>query len=757
MDACMWLLIQSCNQWLRSHLAWSNSWQSWQERIGGFFVLAGAFALIKWGVRLSLWQQVSLWALLLAGTAVMLRRGWLKLFGPVLFYDLIRVGRRSRYIWLRVLYVGVLLAILLYTYLMWTWKYSWGYDADPSGNIPLQLMARFAEWLFFTFMIVQLVLTVVLTPAYVAGAIAEEKDRKTLEYLLATDLRNREIVLSKLVARLANLLLIVLAGLPVLSFVQFFGGVDPDLLLAGFAATGLLMASLAGISIFCSVHARKPRDAIILTYLIVVAYHGLSFLSLLFLIKEFSQAALGLLLGILTGLDAYLLPNTGLNLEMLSAGMAALADADYQPLVMARNGFNAGNLFLALYDLVDALDKNMTLADVLPDVLRNFAMFHGVIAVTTSAWAVLRLRRVGLKEASGGSAAQTWGTRLWGRPEVGTQPMLWKEIFAEPGVRFGWLGRSIIAMLIFLSLLPVAFILYFVFERGTRYGNALEDLGHAMNVYVRIVGTLVACLTLLAVAVRAAGCLSGERDRQTMDGLLTTPLDGAAILFAKWAGCLASVRWGWVWLGLIWLLGAMTGGMQVAAVPMLIGAWLVYAGFFACLGMWFSLVSRTTLRATMWTLLLTVFLGAGQWLVTLFCCILPLSFLTRYPGHDIEYIFKFQAGQTPPAVLFMFAFHGEMELRGQRDWENSMEMLGFSILGLGTWTVAGLALAALVNHRFQDMTLRQALRRPERVFVSRPVPVATVLEEVPIELIPEALPVEATDGEHVTKIPPAPP
>ena len=32
-----------------------------------------------------------------------------------------------------------------------------------------------------------------LTPAYVAGAISEEKDRKTLEFLLATDLRNREI------------------------------------------------------------------------------------------------------------------------------------------------------------------------------------------------------------------------------------------------------------------------------------------------------------------------------------------------------------------------------------------------------------------------------------------------------------------------------------------------------------------------------------------------------------------------------------
>ena len=70
--------------------------------------------------------------------------------------------------------------------------------------------AVLAETFFGTFMIVQLILIVLLTPAYVAGAIAEEKDRKTMEFLLATDLRNREIVLSKLLSRLANL---SLAGL----------------------------------------------------------------------------------------------------------------------------------------------------------------------------------------------------------------------------------------------------------------------------------------------------------------------------------------------------------------------------------------------------------------------------------------------------------------------------------------------------------------------------------------------------------------
>src|SRR5437660_1620479 len=80
---------------------------------------------------------------------------------------------------------------------------------------------------------------VLLTPAYVGGAIAEEKDRKTLEFMLATDLLNREIVLSKLGSRLANLALVVITGLPILSILQFLGGVDPNMILAGFAITAM--------------------------------------------------------------------------------------------------------------------------------------------------------------------------------------------------------------------------------------------------------------------------------------------------------------------------------------------------------------------------------------------------------------------------------------------------------------------------------------------------------------------------------------
>src|SRR5207248_7583874 len=178
---------------------------------------------------------------------------------PVLFYELVRTGRRGRFVLVRCAY-GFLLLLALWmvsakygdilesvlgkragsTYV--TVQVAPGiWRAVPVARDEAALraakaaaLARFAEACFSAFMVVQLLAVVLLTPAYTAGAIAEEKDRKRLEFLLATDLSSREIVLSKLTACLANLTLLVLAGLPVISLMQLLGGVEPRLLLAGF-------------------------------------------------------------------------------------------------------------------------------------------------------------------------------------------------------------------------------------------------------------------------------------------------------------------------------------------------------------------------------------------------------------------------------------------------------------------------------------------------------------------------------------------
>src|SRR5687767_5130981 len=113
-------------------------------------------------------------------------------FGPILFYDLIRLARRGRYFLVRCCYALLLFLILYVVYIQFmddTIRRMQNRPAGPAARAAE--MAEFAEWFFYTFMVVQFGCVFLLTPAYTAGAISEEKERKTLEFLLATDLVNR--------------------------------------------------------------------------------------------------------------------------------------------------------------------------------------------------------------------------------------------------------------------------------------------------------------------------------------------------------------------------------------------------------------------------------------------------------------------------------------------------------------------------------------------------------------------------------------
>ena len=106
-----------------------------------------------------------------------------------------------------------------------------------------------------------------LTPLFVAGSIVEETDRRTLEFLLATDLRPREIVLGKLWPRLLLVFGVVLVGWPVLAVTQVWGGVD--VVFVGLASVVVLaeLWAVAGISAACAVGATSLRKAMVRSYL----------------------------------------------------------------------------------------------------------------------------------------------------------------------------------------------------------------------------------------------------------------------------------------------------------------------------------------------------------------------------------------------------------------------------------------------------------------------------------------------------------
>jgi len=189
----------------------------------------------------------------------------LYLFGPVLRYDLVRTARRTRYFVMR-FFFALILFLTLYVF------YHSMLGSVQAERAKRQTLIDFAEFFANAYLIIQYLLVLLLTPSYVGSAISEEKERRTLEFLFATDLRSSEIIFGKLASRVGNILMFLLAGLPVLAFIQFFGGIDPDLLMAGFGATLATVLSISAVSLYCSVHAKYSREGIVRSYLMVIGY-----------------------------------------------------------------------------------------------------------------------------------------------------------------------------------------------------------------------------------------------------------------------------------------------------------------------------------------------------------------------------------------------------------------------------------------------------------------------------------------------------
>src|SRR5207244_1659723 len=145
--------------WLRRPFALSTGAQAWHERFALLGVLAAALALWLLAGRQPGPVQVVLWFGWLLTTALLFRGSFLKLFGPVLWYDMIRAARRSRLLWLRITYASLLLFFWLILVIN---QRHYGDENERTAA------ARLAESYFELFMVVQFVAVLLLTPAYVA-------------------------------------------------------------------------------------------------------------------------------------------------------------------------------------------------------------------------------------------------------------------------------------------------------------------------------------------------------------------------------------------------------------------------------------------------------------------------------------------------------------------------------------------------------------------------------------------------------------
>ena len=565
--------------------------------------------------------------------------------GPVFNVELLRTGRQRRYYVLRVAYGALLLA---------TFWMVFGTEMRANVEVDPRRIASAAGAVCAVFLVIQAVVVAVMTPALVAGAIVDERQRKTLHYLLSSRLTGPEIVVGKLAARLLHVAVLGAIGVPVLALLGLLGGVDPSLVGYAYGATAAGVWALAGLSMLVSVHARRVREAIVASLALGVAW---------LLVPVLLRHGTG-----------------GPGMVRIKVFTDPIADVVYP---ISPFGLGANVAELARPGKAEAVA--WSIAELV------------AVGTVLVALAVLRLRPVARRDGAERARRRWLGRWRWPRPPVGDRPMLWKERFI--GRKGGVLG----ALVRVLGLLGLGVLVYqlwgsigdaYKYVRLYGYGveGALPDEREQLGQACRGVVAFVFALWGLAVSAVAAGGVTAEREEDTWTSLTTTDLTAGEIVGAKILGAtrgprplLATI------LGLM-LLSMALGGLHPAGLVLAVVGLALYTWFYAALGTFVSLHARTTTGALAVTLGIVGFLGGGY----LFCCI-PLR-----PETPAAFL-----GVSPMMLFFAQLTHGDVSglmgggrgrsLFGPRDHPDQLALglalsyacHGLAAAGLTAWSILG--------------------------------------------------------------------
>jgi len=475
----------------------------------------------------------------------------------------------------------------------WDWS---GWDrASVAGA------RSFALTMFAAFVATQAAIGMMLIPTMVAPAIASERDRKTLDSLLATRISSAEVVLGAIGAGLLRLANGMAGLLPLVVLMVFLGGVDSRLVLLAFAGLGSTAFALAALAVAVSVGERKASGAVSSAIVLAVTWIWVPAF-LVFLLPR-----------IWPGSAPWVAP-------------VALPLLDSSPFGLALN-------------LLGLISRGPLVGSTWKMIGYQTVAASGLIF-----WAIARLRPASraVHDAEGRAAILRPLRARWRhRPPCGDDPVLWHEIY--PGRPIGEIAliarrlyrlvglglfayvASWFALPAFAELFrrgygpvpgtptpsemnPVARVLIGKLLR-LPYGITPGQARFEFNVALRMATGIFDALYVLIVAGAAAECLVEERERDTWLGLIATPLTGREILRAKMLGAIWRTRGLATLMLALWTVGLLAGavhplGFLAALAGLVASAWLLAAA-----GISSSLRSRDRNQATTRVLLPVLLLG----------------------------------------------------------------------------------------------------------------------------------------------------
>jgi ABC-type transport system involved in multi-copper enzyme maturation permease subunit len=409
--------------------------------------------------------------------------------GPIFFKELNTAGRRTSTYWLRGIFALGLTALVSMVFLG---NYLDTYEATGAARIQqFQTLAPITTACIVWFEFVALNLA---AAARCGGAICDERRKGSLASLLTTPLRTYQIILGKVFGGMAELMLLALTGLPLLLAVRFFGGLTLEALAACYSIIITSILLTCATTVLASIFTKRAPTAMLGALGIVAAMQFAPIIAI----------GIGRWFGLPVNPSWIFEISSPFTLGMVTAmlvfgasgpvGIGAAVTWWYSPMYV-----------LLLTGLVVAI----AIVALRRSVARE-ANGGGAAAGTVSSTEPTKVRRRKFWQAVPRRQPGTSRT-------VGDQPILWRE---GQQITPLWSRATLI------HVLAVSFLLALLWYENSPSSSPAQ-------IFVAAACTVLAIIT---AAGSSASGVSAERESQTLDVLLMTPLSAREIVWGKFMG-----------------------------------------------------------------------------------------------------------------------------------------------------------------------------------------------------------------------------
>jgi len=411
------------------------------------------------------------------------------LIGPVFNREVTTTPRNWRLYFSRAVYVAALFGLVLTVWLILIGSQ----QVRGLGDL-----SRFGSAVFALLAPLQLAMAIAFSALLTAAAVAQEKDRRTFDLLLMTNLTNVELVLGKLLASMLNVLVLIVAATSLLMLITLLGGVSYGQVLrvVGVTLTAAIFAGSLGSTI--ALWREKTFQSLAMTSLLLVLW-------------------------LLSG-------------EILASGIFGGSWLG----VSAEQWAVVFTPFRAILAAIRPLETAGSVLSPYGGTVTLFLAVSSAFAVLLNLWAIGRVRVWNplqeKREARESSdvAENVQPTEISARPTQSTpsrkvwdNPILWREIMT-------WAyGKKIVVIrlvyLVVFAICAMALVAY-LGEADSPISRSAAQLAAAKPVVPLIL------LGLVLVNALAVTSITNERDLRALDLLLVTDLTPKEIVLGKLGG-----------------------------------------------------------------------------------------------------------------------------------------------------------------------------------------------------------------------------